>query len=175
MLHIPTDNGPYAVEPTATLALAHARKLRGLRIGFCLSPDDSDGWYAVPGKSGGLTVLQIDAEPSRSLKLPPPPATWTVLLPQFDIRQLWFTPPFTGHGELQTGQYARAGVRVLHLAPLPGTRHNTGQRYEWDRDLNPWTMPAPAILPLAWWSALPKQPETKDFVYSRARAHMPSY
>lgn len=168
MIHIPTDNGPYAVEPTATLALAHARKLRGLRMGFCLSPDQSDGWAAVPGKSGALTVLQIEAEPSRLLKLPPLPATWTVRLPSLNIRHLWFTPPLTGHGELLQAQYARAGVRVLRVAPLPGTCDQSGQHYEWDADFNPWTMPAPAVLPLAWWSCLPKQPETKDFIFFRA-------
>jgi hypothetical protein len=172
-LYIPTENGPYAVEPNATVALAHARKLRGLGMGFCLTPDKMDGWYAVTGKSGALTVLQIDADPSPSLGLPALAPTWTVRLP--GLRQLWFKPPFTGDGALLPVTHKRSGVTVLRHAPLPGTRHDSGEAYEWDADFNPWTMPIPATLPLEWWQALPKLNDHEAFIALLTKPKTSSY
>lgn len=154
------DNGPYAVAPESPMALAHWRKLRGLGLGLCISPDGPQGAVAVTGRSSGLAVLQIDAVPS--LKLPPLPATWTVILPGLNIRQMWFAPPFTGDGELQPGRDKPTGVSVLSLAPLPGSPHPSGARHEWGA-VHPWNLPAPATLPLAWWNALPRRNEQKSY------------
>lgn len=142
------------------MALAHWRKLRGLGLALCISPTGPEGAAAVTGRSSGLAVLQIDAAPS--LKLPPPPATWTTILPGLNLRQLWFAPPLTGDGELVPGAHKPTGVTVLRLAPLPGSPHESGARWEWG-GTHPWNLPAPAELPLAWWRALPNRNEQLSY------------
>jgi hypothetical protein len=145
-------NGPYADAPEATMALAHARKLRGLGRGFCLSPAGEDGWVAVTGRSAGLAVLEV-AGPLPA-KLPPPPPTWTVIMPGLGIAQHWYCPPLTGDGELTPGQHKPSGVTIIRHAPLPGTPHPSGARWVWG-EVHPWNLPEPAVLPLDWWRALP--------------------
>jgi hypothetical protein len=159
-VHIPLDNGPYAVAPESPVALAHWRKLRGLGLRLCISPTGPESAAAVTGRSSGLAAFQIDTAPS--LKLPPLPATWTVILPSLSIRQLWFAPPLTGDGELVPGQHKPTGVSVMRLAPLPGSPLESGARFEWG-ETHPWNLPAPAVMPLAWWQALPKRIEQMSF------------
>lgn len=154
------DNGPYAVTPESPFALAHWRKLRGLGLGLCISPTGPEGAAAVTGRSSGLAVLQNDGAPL--LKLPPLPATWTVILPGMNMKQVWYCPPLTGDGELVPGAHKSTGVTVLRLAPLPGSPHESGGRWEWG-ETHPWNLPTPAELPLAWWRALPNRNEQLSY------------
>lgn len=140
-------------------ALADARFLRGLGLGFCISPAnelgeigiDSPDWCAVTGRAGGLIVLEVNE--SDEIQLPPVPLTWRVLRPR--VLHFWFSPPPLAESDPVPNSDA-FGARVLALAPIPGSIHPaTGDRYFWGV-ANPWTMPAPAPLPAEIWDALPK-------------------
>jgi hypothetical protein len=147
------------------MALAHWRKLRGMDLELCISPDGADGAVAVTGRSSGLAAIQIDSGPVPSLKLPPLPPlppTWTVCLPGLILPQLWLVPPLTGDGHLISGQHKPTGVTILARAPLPGSPGPAGGRWMWG-PVNPWTLPAPAVMPLEWWRALPKRQEQVSY------------
>jgi hypothetical protein len=176
---IPDAGGLYS-----SLPLYHVRYLRGRSLGLCFSPIDELGdhilgvgidahagsfpesdWCAITGRSGCLVALEF-AEPPQNL--PPLPPTWEVIRP--GIRQRWFKPPELAEAELLPMTNIWRNVRVLRLAPLPGNIHRqSGDRYEWHPDLNPWSLAKPATLPIEWWRALPKK-TSQQFRYSRKHA-----